>query len=190
MSFPQYVQSQIAFSMCFRSRDVKVASYLGPSTEAAVMCAATPTLTVVFATCPGPEVLFRQSGLEQRWLTRSASIRLSFLVKSSRIATRISLARTREFRQTHPMTNPLEIRKNYVLGVLEESNANPDPTLQLRVWLEDATNAGVQEPNAMSVVMVRVMIGAPSSTQARECVWDGVSREKALKQSGANGFFP
>ncbi len=60
------------------------------------------------------------------------------------------------------MTNPLEIRKNYAMGALEESDANPDPTLQLRAWLEEATNAGVQEPNAMSVATVGAN-GRPSS---------------------------
>ena len=60
------------------------------------------------------------------------------------------------------MTNPLEIRKNYTVGALNESDANPDPTLQLRAWLEEATDAGVQEPNAMSVATVGVN-GRPSS---------------------------
>ena len=60
------------------------------------------------------------------------------------------------------MTNPLEIRKNYALGGLSESDVNPDPILQLRAWLEEATAAGVQEPNAMSVATVGAN-GRPSS---------------------------
>lgn len=60
------------------------------------------------------------------------------------------------------MTNPLEVRKNYTVGALDESDVNPDPIAQLRAWLEDATGAGVQEPNAMSVATVGAD-GRPSS---------------------------
>jgi pyridoxamine 5'-phosphate oxidase len=60
------------------------------------------------------------------------------------------------------MTNPLELRKQYTVGALLESDANPDPVAQLRGWLEDATSAGIHEPNAMSVATIGAN-GRPSS---------------------------
>jgi hypothetical protein len=56
----------------------------------------------------------------------------------------------------------LEFRKEYRQGSLEESSINTNPIAQLRTWLEQATQAGVIEPNAMTVSSVGAN-GRPSS---------------------------
>lgn len=56
----------------------------------------------------------------------------------------------------------LDFRKEYKQGSLEESNINPNPITQLRTWLEQATQSGVIEPNAMTVSSVGTN-GRPSS---------------------------
>ncbi|WP_433162020.1 pyridoxamine 5'-phosphate oxidase [Kribbella sp. CA-247076] len=42
-----------------------------------------------------------------------------------------------------------EMRRIYGLGELLESQVDPDPIVQFRTWLEQATDAGLNEPNAM-----------------------------------------
>lgn len=44
-----------------------------------------------------------------------------------------------------------DIRQNYRKGTLLEENVNADPVLQFRVWLDEALNAEVNEPTAMSL---------------------------------------
>jgi pyridoxamine 5'-phosphate oxidase len=56
----------------------------------------------------------------------------------------------------------LDFRKEYRQGSLEESSIDKNPILQLRTWLEQATQAGVIEPNAMTVSSVGAN-GRPSS---------------------------
>ena len=56
----------------------------------------------------------------------------------------------------------LDFRKEYKQGSLEESSIDQNPIAQLRAWLEQATQAGVIEPNAMTVSSVGVN-GRPSS---------------------------
>jgi pyridoxamine 5'-phosphate oxidase len=41
------------------------------------------------------------------------------------------------------------MRRIYGLGELLESQVDPDPIVQFRTWLEQATGAGLAEPNAM-----------------------------------------
>ena len=60
------------------------------------------------------------------------------------------------------MTDSLDFRKEYKQGSLEESSINQNPIAQLRTWLEQATQAGVIEPNAMTVSSVGAN-GRPSS---------------------------
>jgi pyridoxamine 5'-phosphate oxidase len=48
----------------------------------------------------------------------------------------------------------LDFRKEYRQGSLEESSIDKNPISQLRTWLEQATQAGVIEPNAMTVSSV------------------------------------
>jgi pyridoxamine 5'-phosphate oxidase len=56
----------------------------------------------------------------------------------------------------------LDFRKEYRQGSLEESSIDKNPISQLRTWLEQATQAGVIEPNAMTVSSVGAN-GRPSS---------------------------
>ncbi|MFI6828408.1 pyridoxamine 5'-phosphate oxidase [Kribbella sp. NPDC050241] len=42
-----------------------------------------------------------------------------------------------------------EMRRAYGLGELLESQVDPDPIVQFRTWLAQATEAGLPEPNAM-----------------------------------------
>ena len=60
------------------------------------------------------------------------------------------------------MSNGLETRKEYTLGELEMSTMLESPIEQFQLWLEAATQAGVIEPNAMTLSSVAVG-GRPSS---------------------------
>jgi pyridoxamine 5'-phosphate oxidase len=53
-------------------------------------------------------------------------------------------------------------RKDYTLGELELSDLLDQPSMQLKLWLEVATQAGVIEPNAMTLSSV-ASNGRPSS---------------------------
>jgi pyridoxamine 5'-phosphate oxidase len=53
-------------------------------------------------------------------------------------------------------------RKDYTLGELELSDLLDQPAMQLKLWLEVATQAGVIEPNAMTLSSV-ASNGRPSS---------------------------
>jgi len=55
-----------------------------------------------------------------------------------------------------------EMRRTYGLGELLEGDVDPDPIAQFRRWLEDATGAGIAEPNAM-VVATADAHGRPSA---------------------------
>ena len=72
----------------------------------------------------------------------------------------------------------LDFRKEYKQGSLEESSINPNPIAQLRTWLEQATQAGVIEPNAMTVSGV----GANSRPSSRVVLLRG------LEDSGLTFF--
>lgn len=60
------------------------------------------------------------------------------------------------------MTAPLETRKEYTQGNLDEATLLPEPIAQLRLWLEQAASAGIVEPNAMTLSTVSAD-GRPSS---------------------------
>jgi pyridoxamine 5'-phosphate oxidase len=60
------------------------------------------------------------------------------------------------------MTQGLETRKEYTLGELEMSVMLESPIAQLKLWLEVAVQAGVIEPNAMTLSSVAAN-GRPSS---------------------------
>ncbi len=47
-----------------------------------------------------------------------------------------------------------EIRKDYRQRGLGEADVDADPFRQFRVWFDDATNAGLLEPNAMTLATV------------------------------------
>ena len=47
-----------------------------------------------------------------------------------------------------------ELRKSYERGELEEASSSTDPLRQFQTWLEQAIQAGVPEPNAMTLATV------------------------------------
>jgi pyridoxamine 5'-phosphate oxidase len=55
-----------------------------------------------------------------------------------------------------------ELRREYVVGGLDETDLDADPVTMFRRWLHDATVAGLHEPNAM-VVSTATSDGVPSS---------------------------
>ena len=55
-----------------------------------------------------------------------------------------------------------ELREDYALGGLDESDADPDPLAMLRRWLHDAVDAGLHDATAMVLSTVGPG-GAPSS---------------------------
>lgn len=55
-----------------------------------------------------------------------------------------------------------DLRREYALGGLHESDLDADPVTMFRRWLVDATTAGLHEPNAMVVSTVSAG-GRPSS---------------------------
>jgi pyridoxamine 5'-phosphate oxidase len=54
-----------------------------------------------------------------------------------------------------------ELRENYALGGLLESDAQPDPLAQFHRWFDDCLKAGILEANAMSLATAD-SLGAPS----------------------------
>jgi pyridoxamine 5'-phosphate oxidase len=47
-----------------------------------------------------------------------------------------------------------DLRRNYVAGSLDEANALANPFEQFRLWFEDALQADIHEPNAMTLATV------------------------------------
>lgn len=47
-----------------------------------------------------------------------------------------------------------ELRKNYTQGGLLESNINPNPLKQFQIWFQQALEAEILEPNAMTLATV------------------------------------
>jgi pyridoxamine 5'-phosphate oxidase len=52
------------------------------------------------------------------------------------------------------MTTLAELRKNYALGSLDESDAERDPIRQFQTWFAEALDAKLPEPNAMTLATV------------------------------------
>lgn len=46
------------------------------------------------------------------------------------------------------------MRRSYVQSVLDEGSVHPDPIEQFRTWFMEASNAGISEPNAMTLATV------------------------------------
>ena len=55
-----------------------------------------------------------------------------------------------------------ELRREYTRGFLLENDLLPDPIRQFGRWFDDATAAGAEEPNAMSLATVDLASGMPS----------------------------
>lgn len=52
------------------------------------------------------------------------------------------------------MTSLANLRKIYVRESLGKSDVNPDPILQFKYWMDEALNAELPEPNAMTLATV------------------------------------
>ncbi|NLP61561.1 pyridoxamine 5'-phosphate oxidase [Paraburkholderia sacchari] len=52
------------------------------------------------------------------------------------------------------MTSLANLRKNYSLGSLDTSDVDPDPIRQFQTWFNQALDARLPEPNAMTVATV------------------------------------
>jgi len=61
-----------------------------------------------------------------------------------------------------PADRLAELREEYSLGGLHESDLAADPITMLRRWLDDAIGSGLHDPNAMAVATVSAT-GRPSS---------------------------
>jgi pyridoxamine 5'-phosphate oxidase len=55
-----------------------------------------------------------------------------------------------------------ELRENYTRGGLTEADVHPDPLVQFKTWFAEARQAGLKEPNAMTLATVAPN-GAPSA---------------------------
>lgn len=60
------------------------------------------------------------------------------------------------------MTDLADLRKNYMRGALSETDVDPDPIAQFQRWLQEALQAGLPEPNAMTLATVNAA-GQPSA---------------------------
>jgi pyridoxamine 5'-phosphate oxidase len=52
------------------------------------------------------------------------------------------------------MTNLADLRKSYMKGSLSEEDVQPNPIDQFHIWFDQAQNADLPEPNAMTVASV------------------------------------
>lgn len=73
------------------------------------------------------------------------------------------------------MTDIAALRKEYARAQLDLSDTHPDPFVQFDAWFQDASTAGVVEPNAMTLATV----GADGMPSARVVL---------LKGADARGF--
>lgn len=53
------------------------------------------------------------------------------------------------------MTDPTAVRRDYQSDALEAEDLGPDPIAAFRTWMREALDAGIAEPNAMTVCTVR-----------------------------------
>jgi len=60
-------------------------------------------------------------------------------------------------------TQIADLRKDYKRLSLDETDTSADPFAQFRIWFDQALNAGVIEPNAMTVATVDVRSNQPSA---------------------------
>ena len=60
------------------------------------------------------------------------------------------------------MKSLADLRKTYAKASLDESYVDPDPIVQFRTWMNEALDAQLPEPNAMTVSTVNAQ-GKPSS---------------------------
>lgn len=70
-----------------------------------------------------------------------------------------------------PDPNLADLRVDYTLGALREEDLAPDPFTQFGLWLDQACQAGLLEPNAMTVSTVDES-GCPSARTVLLKHWD------------------
>ena len=75
------------------------------------------------------------------------------------------------------MTNKIaDLRREYTRASLDVTTVNPDPVKQFETWFEEAMNAGVIEPNAMTLSTVN----AHNRPSARIVLLKGVENGKFI----------
>ncbi len=71
------------------------------------------------------------------------------------------------------MTNPADLRKTYLHATLEERDLPADPLDLFRTWWHEAVDAGIDEPNAMTLATA----GADGQPDARIVLLKGLHEE-------------
>ena len=69
-----------------------------------------------------------------------------------------------------PPVSVADLRREYALARLDETDVSPDPIAQFSRWFSEALAAEVEEPNAM-VLATATPDGAPSARVARWWGW-------------------
>lgn len=95
---------------------------------------------------------------------------------------------------TEPMKNIADLRKSYERAELDEAASNPDPLKQFELWLQQALDAELPEPNAMTLATVGDG-GRPSTRvvlikgfDARGIVWYTNYHSRKGRELAANAF--
>ena len=88
------------------------------------------------------------------------------------------------------MDNIAQLRKSYERAELDEAASNADPTEQFQLWLTQALEAQLPEPNAMTLATVGAD-GRPSTRVVLIKSWHiGVPQQVFAKDlQGQNGYF-
>ena len=91
------------------------------------------------------------------------------------------------------MSDPTAVREDYETPGLEPGDLDPDPIAQLRAWLQEALDAGLPEPNAMTVCTVRAD-GTPNARiqllraiEAEGCSFFGGYESQKGRELAASG---
>lgn len=71
------------------------------------------------------------------------------------------------------MTQLADLRRNYMLSALSETDVAPDPIRQFQSWFDEAMQAKLPEPNAMTLATV----GADGQPSARIVLLKGMDAD-------------
>ncbi len=95
---------------------------------------------------------------------------------------------------TEPMTNIADLRKSYERAELDEAASLADPLRQFGLWLQQAIDGELPEPNAMTLATVAAN-GRPSTRlvlikgfDERGIVWYTNYQSRKGRELAANGF--
>lgn len=93
-----------------------------------------------------------------------------------------------------PQNRLADLRKSYELAELDETAASSEPQLQFELWLQQALDAGLPEPTAMTLASVGPQ-GRPSTrvvllkgNDARGLVWFSNYRSRKGRELAANPY--